>query len=582
MLLRKVLRGGLRYSYRPVPHWSRPLCSSRIHKDHQEAPIPVSDDAFIGVMEKVSDSDGVATGERELDELLAPTHCPGCGTGYQSTKPSEPGYIHLGAIKRRLERLASENTGETLVVSPEPLEVPDVYEEEIELEEDDEIAEIEGYKSMDYGQFLKLKRKIGKKKSSGADELVCSRCFQLENYGEAKEAAMVVGEDLSDVILDGVRERVGVVVLAVVDIMDLQGSYCGEFLTQLRKDVGSVPMQLVLVVNKYDLLCKGAKLERIRHWVNRQVVHMMKDRPRKIHVVSSETGMGVRSMVDDVLTLCKDKYGKNTRDIFVVGATNVGKSSLLNKMLSLDLLTAVGSSRVTTSKLPGTTLGLVPFKLQSVKGQRANRHKIASFFDTPGIVRRHHLHYHLNALEFDAIMVNKPFRPVTYRIPAGRVMLLGALGLLEVDNPKCKVTFFFSPNVSLHMTKPERVGDLLKTQVGKKIYPPFTPERVLEIPQWRKTTVEVVGTGLKTSAVDIMLHGFGWISITDTEGSKTTVSVHCPTKVDIRDPLMPFESNHNVLKFYGNDSHSSIPTERRQNALSGRPALRKESALEEK
>ena len=66
---------------------------------------------------------------------------------------------------------------------------------------------------------------------------------------------------------------------------------------------------------------------------------------------------------------------------YVVGVTNVGKSTLINKLIQ-----SIGGTKdvITTSQFPGTTLGQIdiPFDEES------------SLIDTPGIIHRHQIaHY---------------------------------------------------------------------------------------------------------------------------------------------------------------------------------------------
>jgi len=69
-----------------------------------------------------------------------------------------------------------------------------------------------------------------------------------------------------------------------------------------------------------------------------------------VHLISSVKGTGVK----DVLGSVQEMVGARG-DVWVVGAQNAGKSSLINAMQRLAGLK--GGQKLTTAAQPGTTLG---------------------------------------------------------------------------------------------------------------------------------------------------------------------------------------------------------------------------------
>ena len=138
----------------------------------------------------------------------------------------------------------------------------------------------------------------------------------------------------------------------------------GSMISGLRRFVGNNP--IILIVNKIDILPKSSNLNKIENWVRRQLKQFGM-RVADVVLVSAKKDSGFNQAVD---TLNRYREG---RDVYVVGATNVGKSTFLNRLISdySDL-----DAELTVSRYPGTTLDLVKIPLDDGK------HMI----DTPGIV----------------------------------------------------------------------------------------------------------------------------------------------------------------------------------------------------
>ena len=86
-----------------------------------------------------------------------------------------------------------------------------------------------------------------------------------------------------------------------------------------------------------------------------------------------------------------------------LGVTNVGKSTLINKLIQ-----SIGETGevITTSQYPGTTLGQIdiPFDEHS------------SLVDTPGIIHRHQITHYLAEKEMKKVLPQKELQPEDFPI----------------------------------------------------------------------------------------------------------------------------------------------------------------------
>merc|ERR1719276_802751 len=122
-------------------------------------------------------------------------------------------------------------------------------------------------------------------------------------------------------------------------------------------------------------------------------------------------------------------------DIYVVGAANAGKSTLINHILEKNDTNRKpqGKKRpgnanarkgvVTASPLPGTTLEFI--KVEIGNGQK--------LYDTPGLLVPDTLTQRLTPAELKMVVPKRPVEAVTFRVEPGKCVLVGGLARIEVS-----------------------------------------------------------------------------------------------------------------------------------------------------
>ena len=174
------------------------------------------------------------------------------------------------------------------------------------------------------------------------------------------------------------------VILVLVDLFDFSGSV----LPELDEIAGENPV--ILAANKADLLPSEMGQNRAENWVRRELEYMdvksIANIGGAVRLVSCKTGFGITAMMEKAKSLAEDMEC----DIYVVGAANAGKSTLVNYLLDesgpAKKLRYGGKKRagnsnkwkgsVTTSPLPGTTLKFIKIELGGGK----------CIYDTPGLL----------------------------------------------------------------------------------------------------------------------------------------------------------------------------------------------------
>ncbi|XP_059486080.1 nitric oxide-associated protein 1 [Neocloeon triangulifer] len=187
---------------------------------------------------------------------------------------------------------------------------------------------------------------------------ICQRCYNLKNYKKALHVD-VSPEDYPE-ILKQIKDKRALVML-VVDLLDFPCSIWPHLSEIIGKD-----RPICLVGNKVDLLPNDGKffLDRIKDSLVHEVfkaTEIRKNCIRHVALVSAKTGFGIEQLINKL-----HRNWKVQGDVYVVGCTNVGKSSLFNALLDSDYCKVQASDKVqraTISNFPGTTLNLLKFPI---------------------------------------------------------------------------------------------------------------------------------------------------------------------------------------------------------------------------
>lgn len=307
----------------------------------------------------------------------------------------------------------------------------------------------------------------------------CQRCFKIKNYGKYMPVRMNK-DDYRREVQEAMKYSK--LAIAVFDIIDFEGSFDDEILDVLRE------MDSIVVINKLDLIPDEKHPSEVADWV--------KDRlaeegiaPLDIAIVSSKNGYGINGIFKKIKFFYPDGV-----EALVLGVTNVGKSSIVNRLL--------GAKKVTVSKYPGTTL-------KSVKNQIP--HTNIYLIDTPGLIPEGRIS-DLVCEECNLKMVpSGEISRKTFKVKNGRALIIGDLLWFKVINED-EVTPIFSlyaaKDVTFHETNMEKLKELLAEKRSDLFFPPCD--------KCRDTykNLEFIKKKIKIQAgEELVFKGLGWISV---------------------------------------------------------------------
>jgi len=335
-----------------------------------------------------------------------------------------------------------------------------------------------------------------KRPSSELQDIYCRRCFRLRHYNEVSEVELTDDDFLR--MLNEISSK-NALIVNVIDIFD----FSGTLITGMQRFAGSNP--LLIVGNKVDLVPNAVSHGKIRQWLTERM-HDVGIRPKDVVLTSAKRSESVKALME---VIERERKG---RDVYIVGATNVGKSTLINQIINI---ATESEDVITTSYFPGTTLGSIEIPLDDG----------SNIIDTPGIIQHGNLTHFLSGRELKQVIPRREVKPKIYQLNDKQTVFVDGVARFDYvqGDGKQPFVFYVSNELQLHRTKLENADEFYEKQVGKILNPPteFTAQTFPKLKKHQFTISE---------PSDVVVSGLGWVSIHE---ANTKVAMWAPEGVDV-------------------------------------------------
>lgn len=241
------------------------------------------------------------------------------------------------------------------------------------------------------------------------DELehnICNRCFKLKHYGEYH----VTNKDNSDYLK----------IINNIDSNDLV-IYVTSLLNLTIMDLSKFK-NVIVVLTKRDILPKSVKDNKIIDYVKNH--YNFKD----IEVISSIKNYNLDNLMAKI-----EKYNK--KKVYLIGNTNSGKSTLLNKLIENYSESDID---ITTSMYPSTTLDTIEVKIKDIM-----------FIDTPGIIDNGSIINYIDYKMLKKITPKKELKPRTYQIKGKGSLVIEDLVRIDYETNDNSMTIYIANSVNI-------------------------------------------------------------------------------------------------------------------------------------
>lgn len=255
------------------------------------------------------------------------------------------------------------------------------------------------------------------------EHTLCNRCFRINNYNEYQKIEKTNNEFIP--ILKKINETNSLVLL-VVDILNINKDL--SFITKyLNNDI-------ILVLAKRDILPYKVNNQKLLDYdYGIKCIDKV--------IISSNKNIGLDELYEKIYQYKKDK------NVYIVGYSNVGKSTLINKLIynysDID-------QSITTSMLPSTTIDSIEISFNEE----------LTIIDTPGIIEEGNIINEVEPEVLKKIMCKKEIKPITYQIKDKQTIIVEDILLIESSNNN--FTFYMSNNLNIDRKYKELNKDNLK------------------------------------------------------------------------------------------------------------------------
>ena len=290
--------------------------------------------------------------------------------------------------------------------------------------------------------------------TTSLDNDICQRCFRMKNYGEYQVVTKSADEYLE--ILKEVGKTKDLV-LYITDVLNLE-----KDLTEIKS---VIPNKMLLIINKRDLLPKSVKDEKIISYVKDMGIDFC-----DVIFISANKNYHIDTL------LKKIKFYQTTKNVYVVGHTNAGKSTLINTLMKNY---SDNTNELTISPMPSTTLNKISIVM--------NEYLI--LIDTPGLVDRGNILNYVDTETMKKINARKEIKPRTYQIRKGQCLVVDSLFRIDyVEGEKNSFTLYLSNDLKVKR---------------------YNASRCLLLKDRNKTTFNV------KYREDLVINGLGFVKIVD-------------------------------------------------------------------
>lgn len=230
---------------------------------------------------------------------------------------------------------------------------------------------------------------------------LCERCFRILHYNDLKLVNLPIAND----VLKEVNEK-GKFAFFLVDLLNLN--------LEVIKTYRNLKIPKCLIISKVDFIPKYIKKSNIKDWLREE--YGIKE---EIIFLSAAKNQNIYA-INNVMEV------NNIKEAYILGYTNSGKSTLINRLTNKE--------DITTSLVPNTTIDFIKIKLDNN----------LTIIDSPGFLYEDTLYEKDDILFIKKINPKTFIKPITFQLKKGASIIIDKYIRIENKSDKCNMTIYMS------------------------------------------------------------------------------------------------------------------------------------------
>lgn len=239
------------------------------------------------------------------------------------------------------------------------------------------------------------------------NDSICQRCFRIKYYNEYKVTTRNNSDYVNIINFIGSDD----LVVYVTSLFDIRLDFIDSF------------KNVIVVLTKKDILPKSVK--------DYKLVNYIKDRYKclDVEVISSIKNYNLDNLFDKI-----KKYSNNN-NVYIIGTTNSGKSTLINKLIKNY---SNNDIEITSSMYPSTTLDKIEINIDGI-----------NIIDTPGLINDGSIINYVDNKMLKAVTPKKEIKPRTYQLKGCGSILIDNLVRVNYDTVDTSMTIYINNGINV-------------------------------------------------------------------------------------------------------------------------------------
>ena len=328
-------------------------------------------------------------------------------------------------------------------------------------------------------------------------QYLCQRCFRLQHYGINKEDTTFT-KDYTKIIKQARRERA--LIVYVVDLFAFECSIVHSLINQIKNT------RVVVVASKRDVIPSSVSDEKLISFLKKRFKELGVD-PLDIIISSAVKNYNIVEI--------KEKCNKlrKVRNVYLFGASSVGKSSLVNAFFKV--YSNQTTQMISTSPYPGTTLDVIKVPV----------YDDTYIFDTPGIALDTSIYSHIDRKLIKYITPNKEIKPKVYQLQKNQSLMIENIIKFDFANSdKTNVTLFLSNYLTITRSKLENSEKTFNNMILNKQFK-YLDRNIKSLSDLTPHDIT-----LPNGPCDVVVTGLLWAKI---NGKGENIRVYAPKGVEV-------------------------------------------------